>query len=128
MGCACVSPKNKMDKKTALNRKLSREMSIGTKTIVKELNKLPNQYSFKKVLGHGAYGRVLLWESQLTNHQFAVKAITKCEYPSKRRFFRGSKQRVMRKNRKTGKTAERATKETHKCELKNYDYHCIVFV
>lgn len=83
MGCTCT--KNSGPKKTLpTERNFTKQMSTNTRAILKELNGIPKQFSFKEVLGHGKFGRVLLWESQKTSHKFAVKAIIKGDSPLSR--------------------------------------------
>jgi len=76
----CISTKQTTNRTNPHERNLTKQMSTNTRAILKELNGVPKQYSFKKVLGQGKFGRVLLWESQKTGHKFAVKAIIKGEY------------------------------------------------
>ena len=79
MGCLSAKTNSQIIKRTQTEEVMIRKMSINTRTIIKELDNIPQTYSFKKVLGHGKFGRVLLWESRDTNHQYAIKAITKGE-------------------------------------------------
>lgn len=63
--------------------KTLRRLSINTRMIIKDLRDVPT-YAFKKVLGQGKYGRVLLWETPDAKHQIAVKAIFKGNAPLSR--------------------------------------------
>jgi len=80
MGCGIT----KLDHDKAVNpRKRLHRLSTNTRLIIKDLRSVPT-YTFKKVLGQGKFGRVLLWESSKTKHQIAVKAIFKGNTPLSR--------------------------------------------
>ncbi len=57
--------------------KPTRKVSVDTRSIMRELSEIPQEYAAKKLLGHGRYGRVLLGESSETHQQVAIKAISK---------------------------------------------------
>jgi len=65
MGCVPTKPTN------------TRRMSIETNIIVNELSSFPQKYIYRKFLGHGRYGRVLLGENMDTGQLVAIKAISK---------------------------------------------------
>ena len=70
----CLSESSKED--TPNPKKITRQLSVNTCAIITELEGIP-QYTFKKILGQGQFGRILLLESGKTGHQFAVKAVRK---------------------------------------------------
>eukprot|EP00826_Nyctotherus_ovalis_P016293 TRINITY_DN1470_c0_g4_i1.p1 TRINITY_DN1470_c0_g4~~TRINITY_DN1470_c0_g4_i1.p1 ORF type:complete len:129 (+),score=25.34 TRINITY_DN1470_c0_g4_i1:102-488(+) len=77
MGCA--TGKEDLKKDSAEERAV-RKLSVNTRTILKELNGMPNGFCFRKVIGHGQYGRILLWESR-EGDKFAIKAVNKKNIP-----------------------------------------------
>eukprot|EP00826_Nyctotherus_ovalis_P024651 TRINITY_DN1902_c0_g1_i7.p1 TRINITY_DN1902_c0_g1~~TRINITY_DN1902_c0_g1_i7.p1 ORF type:complete len:475 (-),score=129.55 TRINITY_DN1902_c0_g1_i7:141-1565(-) len=84
MGCTCTSKSEKSTRTLPSERNITKQMSTNTRAILKELDGIPKQYSFKKLLGSGKFGRVLLWESEKKKHKFAVKAIIKGDFPFSR--------------------------------------------
>jgi len=77
----CVVTKKKEQKELPNKEQTTRKLSMNTRTILKELKQFPNKYYFKKLLGHGRYGRILLWEDKEQGDQFAIKAVNKKDVP-----------------------------------------------